>query len=121
MERYIAIAIVLLTSCGRVPAGPQGVSGGVGLQGAPGATGATGPQGTAGEDTSSIYMVKLCPGDSIYPSTFVEYAFCVNNNLYGTYSANGGFSTLLPPGQYSSNAINSSCNFSVLPNCLVTQ
>lgn len=66
-----------------------------------------------------ILPVQFCPGTTIYPSTFVEQGFCINNELWAVYSLNGGFLTLIPPGNYSSNGINSSCNFQVLANCLV--
>lgn len=65
--------------------------------------------------------IQLCTGAvPSYPSTFPEYAFCINNNLYAVYSANDGFLTILPPGSYHSNAIGSSCTFTVLANCQVT-
>ncbi len=87
------------------PAGPQGNSGPAGANGLPGING------------TSVTVVKLCPGTTVYPSKFVEVAFCIGNKLYATYSANGGFSTEIPPGSYGSNGINASCNFVVLPNC----
>lgn len=68
-----------------------------------------------------VAPIKLCPGDTVYPSVFVEYALCIEDNLYGVYSANNGFLTVLQPGNYSSNAIHSSCNFTVAPHCMVTQ
>lgn len=75
--------------------------------------------GVNGSDATPVTTVKLCPGTTTYPSKFVEIAFCISGSLFGTYSANGGFSTELPPGAYSSNAINSSCNFTVGPNCTI--
>lgn len=116
---YTLILLILLTfivsACGKM----NGKDGAQGAAGKPGAVGAIGPQGSPGVDTSTVYMVHLCPGASVYPSIFVEYAFCVNDALYGTYSANGGFSTLLPDGHYSSSAINSSCSFTVQDHCVV--
>ncbi len=91
---------ILLSGCGK---------------GRDGNVGAQGPQGNV-----PFYMVQLCPGTTIYPSKFIEVAFCVNGVLYGTYSANGGFSTELPPGSYGSNGINASCNFVISDNCIVT-
>jgi len=76
--------------------------------------------GTNGSDATPVTAVKLCPGTTTYPSKFVEVAFCISNKLYGTYSANGGFSTELPPGAYGSNGVNSSCNFVIGANCSVT-
>lgn len=81
--------------------------------------GDVGPAGRDGIDSSSVTVVKLCPGVTVYPSKFVEVAFCIGGKLYGTYSTHGGFSTELPPGTYGSNGVNSSCNFVVLPGCLI--
>jgi hypothetical protein len=105
-----AVVAVGVMGCGQ---------GATGDKGAPGESivGPQGPAGTNGADGESITVVKLCPGETTYPSKFVEIAFCVQGKLYGTYSANGGFSTELPPGTYGSNGINASCNFAVLTNC----
>ncbi len=124
---------VLIISCGQKtiqgPVGPKGstgitgVTGAAGLPGNDGTTGPTGPQGQPGvdgTDADSVTIVKLCPQTTTYPSTFVEIAFCVNHKLYGTYSANDGFSTEIVPGTYSSNGINSSCTFIVTENCQVS-
>lgn len=109
--------------------GPQGMPGVAGADGANGADGqngqdgAQGPQGAPGvngQDAAPMSIVKLCPGETVYPSVFVEVAFCVSGKLYGTYSTHGGFSTELPPGAYSSNAVGSSCNFTVGANCAVS-
>jgi hypothetical protein len=78
-----------------------------------------GERGPTGADGTTITIVQLCPGHTTYPSTFLEVAMCINNKLYGVYSANGGFMTELPPGNYSSNAIGSACNLTVLANCMV--
>lgn len=103
---------VSLTGCGKP--GPQGSTGETG------AVGPSGLQGTPGADATPSYMVKLCPGASSYPTVFIEYAICVQGELYGVYSSNGGFLALLPPGNYSSNAIGSACNLTVGPNCAVS-
>lgn len=71
------------------------------------------------EPVDQVVPVKLCPGTPSYPSVFVEYALCIESQLYGVYSANDGFLALLPPGNYASNAIGSSCNFTVALNCVV--
>lgn len=92
----------------------------VGEKGETGAQGPAGADGKDGVDATPVTVVKLCNGTTTYPTTFVEVAFCVGGKLYGTYSSNGGFSTELPPGAYSSNAIGSSCNFTVGPNCTVS-
>lgn len=91
-----------------------------GAQGTAGNDGSNGANGHDGVDATPVTVVNLCPGTPVYPSVFVEIAFCIDNQLYGTYSANGGFSTLMPPGGYSSNAIGSSCNFTVASNCVIT-
>jgi hypothetical protein len=85
-----------------------------GIQGLVGQTGATGLPGT------SVTVVQLCPGTPSYPSTFPEVAFCISGNLYAVYSANDGFETLLTPGYYSSNAVGSSCNFTVAAGCQIS-
>jgi len=96
MKKAILFSL-LLTACGQ---GPQGIPG---QPGAPGTT---------------ITPVQFCPNTSpSYPSTFPESAFCIDGSLYAVYSANDGFLTLIPPGTYVSNAVGSSCTFTVLPNC----
>lgn len=107
----IALAIALVSAgCAKPKDGEPGL---------PGERGPVGPQGPAGADGQLATVVKLCPGTTAYPAVFVEVALCINNGLYGVYSANGGFLTYFPPGNYSSAGIGSSCNLTVLPNCLV--
>lgn len=102
MKRFI-ILIVLLAGC-------QGqVSNGI--------DGSRGPKGDDGVDGTIITIVQFCPGVSHYPTTFPETGFCIDSNIYAVYSANDGFLTMLPLGNYYSNAIGSSCNFKVLDNC----
>ena len=84
------------------------------------ANGTNGVDGVNGVDGTQVTIVTLCEGVTIYPYVFVEIAYCIDGKLYGTYSANGGFSTEIVPGAYSSNGINSSCSFTVGPNCEVT-
>ena len=100
--------------------GVDGTQGTPGQAGQNGATGPTGANGANGADAIPVTSVKLCPGESTYPSAFVEYALCLEGRLFAVYSANGGFLALLPPGNYSSNAIGSSCSLTVGPNCQVT-
>lgn len=119
--------LILALAAGCVPQ-----TGGIGLTGPKGAPGDTivgpigdrGPAGIPGlngADGTQITLVQLCSGFvPSYPSTFPEVAECVNGSLYGVYSANGGFLVYLPPGSYSSNGINASCTFNVLPNCQVS-
>jgi hypothetical protein len=91
-----------------IPAGATGAQGNQGSQGAPGINGNT------------ITPVQLCPGTTSYPSTFCEVAFCISGSLWGTYSANDGFSSQLPQGAYSSDGINCSCTVQIGPNCSVS-
>lgn len=91
-----------------------------GLDGAEGQIGGTGPQGIPGQDITPVTLVKLCPGTSTYPTVFIEYGMCIADQMWGVYSANGGFLALLPPGNYSSNAIGSSCNLTIGLHCQVT-
>lgn len=104
-------------------AGPQGIQGIQGIPGTQGVQGMPGPQGIQGlpgVDPTPITIVQFCPNTTAYPSTFSEVGFCIANNLYAVYSANNGFLVYIPPGQYSSNGINSSCTFTVHDNCEIT-
>lgn len=90
------------------------------LNGTNGAVGATGPAGQDGTPGTIITPIQFCSASQTsYPSTFTESGFCLNGQIYGVYSANGGFLALLPPGQYSSNGINASCTFTIGDNCQV--
>lgn len=74
-----------------------------------------------GANSTPITVVQLCAGITpSYPSTFPEVALCLNNQLYGVYSTNGGFLSLLTPGSYSSDGVNASCTLTVGPNCAVS-
>ena len=95
------LIVLLLIGCGQQISGPPG------------------PQGLPGINASQITIVLFCLGNTTYPTTFNEIGFCINSQVYAVYSANDGFLTLVPPGNYSSNAINSSCNFIVYPNCVI--
>lgn len=95
--------LVVMTACAR---GPQGNAG---------------PQGETGDPGFSPVPIQLCAACTThYPDTYAEVVFCYNGNLYGTYSANGGFSTELPQGSYSSSGINCSCTVAIGPDCQVT-
>lgn len=100
--------------------GTNGTNGTDGTNGADGSDGATGAPGAAGTPGTVVTSVQFCPGTNSYPSTFPEIGFCIDNSLYAVYSANDGFLTELSPGAYNSNAIGSSCNFTVGPNCQVS-
>lgn len=92
----------------------DGTDGGPGAEGPRGQTGATGAAGT------QVGIVQFCPGGGTnYPVTFPEVGFCINGNIYAVYSANDGFLTEVTPGAYSSNAVGSACNFTLLANCQV--
>lgn len=91
-----------------------------GAVGAPGSQGPIGSPGVPGSPGTVVTIVNLCPGVTVYPSAFVETALCIQGNLYGVYSANDGFLTYFPPGNYASNAIGSACNLTIEPNCVVS-
>lgn len=104
----------------RGESGPTGAAGTNGKDGASGPAGVSGSTGAAGQAGTIILPIKFCPNSvAVYPSVFPEYGVCIDNKLYAVYSANDGFLTEIPPGQYSSNAIGSSCTFTVLLNCQI--
>lgn len=110
--RTLTTIILLLLSLSLINCrGPRGDQGSVGLPG-------QSIVGPAGADGTEITLVKLCPESPSY-GTFVEYAECINGQLWGIYSQNGGFLTLLSDGNYTSNGIGSSCNLTVR-GCMVT-
>lgn len=135
MKYAMIIGMLALTACGR---GPTGYNGRDGVDGKDGsscsvtalAIGPSAPNGGAvincTDGTSSVILngapgapgtayttVKLCPGNTAYPSRFVEIAIRTQDKLIAVYSANGGFLTELPPGYYTSNGVGSACNFRV--------
>jgi hypothetical protein len=91
-----------------------------GAQGNVGPQGPVGAPGSPGLNAQPVTLIQLCPGIPTYPSTFIEFGICLQGELYGVYSQNDGFLALLPPGSYTSDGINSTCNLTVLPNCEVT-
>jgi len=115
--------IVIVVDNGTPQAICNGIAGAVGQTGATGPQGPQGnpgPQGTPGVDITPITWVQFCAPTTAYPNTFSEGGFCIAGNLYAVYSINGGFMTLIPPGVYSSNGVNSTCTFTVQANCVVT-
>lgn len=86
------VVLLALTGCGR------------------GGIGEVGPRGA---DGAAIKVLKLCPGEPVYPSVFIETALLIDERVYAVMSVNGGFLAELPPGNYQSNAIGSRCNFTV--------
>jgi hypothetical protein len=91
-----------------------------GTNGQNGAQGSTGAQGSAGTPGTIITSVQFCAGTTNYPSNFFEVGFCISNTLYAVYSQNDGFLTEVPPGSYTSDGINASCNFTVGENCAIS-
>lgn len=82
--------------------------------------GKDGAQGPTGSDGTVITPVQFCQGVTpTYPSTFPESGLCINGSIYAVYSQYNGFLALIPPGTYTSQAVGSACNFTVLPNCQV--
>jgi hypothetical protein len=129
MKRLLLLLMISISACkgnqgSAGPQGPVGIPGETGPQGAIGPTGASGANGINGANGSNgtiITVVQFCPGvDPSYPSTFPEVGLCINNNIYAVYSANDGFLTLITPGLYESNAVGSSCTFTVGDNCEIT-
>ena len=82
--------------------------------------GTNGTNGSNGTPGTLVTPIQFCPGTPSYPSTFPEVGFCINNQIYAVYSANNGFLTVVEPGTWSSNAIGSSCTFTVSANCQVS-
>lgn len=93
--------------------GGQGPIGDTGAVGPTGSTGDQGPQGSPGIDTAPISVVQFCPGTPTYPYVFPEVGFSIGGKVYAVYSALDGFLTYIPPGVYLSNAVGSSCTFTV--------
>lgn len=102
-----------LAGNGCISQGADGKDGAQGPAGQDGVNGRDGTNGLDGSDGSSISVVKLCPGETVYPSVFVEVALRIDGKLYAVYSLNGGFLVYLPPGRYTSNGVGSACNFTV--------
>ena len=80
-----------------------------------------GLQGPSGVDIASVMPIQFCHSSFVpsYPNSFPESGLCINEVLYGVYSANGGFLAELPPGTYSSDGINASCTFTIEPGCVI--
>lgn len=108
MKKLIVLSLLMLSACGKGATGNPGES-------------IVGPKGDDGSPGTVITPINLCPGFvPSYPNVFPEYALCIQGNLYGVYSANGGFLVKMPPGTYSSNGINASCTLTVGANCAVS-
>lgn len=107
MRLTYLMVLLVLAGCGK-----PGATGSQGAQGAAGQS-ITGSPGQNGTNATPVTMVQFCPGTTHYPDTFCEVGFKLGSAIYGTYSANDGFSAYLPPGSYSSNGINCACNFTI--------
>lgn len=97
-------AFLVLTSCQQV-IGPQG------------------PPGPPGTNGTSVIPVQFCPGyTGQYPTTFPEFGLCIGGSLYGVYwdSFNSWLAEVYP-GTYKSTSTTAPCDFTVGPNCQVTQ
>lgn len=112
----LLLAIVLFTGCGQ-----QGDVGSNGRIGAIGPAGPKGDVGAPGQDVTPVTVVSFCGGPSVYPSNFPEYGLVIGGQVFGVYSTNGGFLALLPPGVYSSNAVGSSCTFTINADATVSR
>jgi hypothetical protein len=142
MRQALVALLLLVSGCGKT--GPQGGPGPQGYTGPPGSSCAVTTispslvapnggsllsctdgssslvlNGTNGENGTSIIAVQFCAGATNYPNEFNEVGFCIDGSIYAVYSANDGFLTEVVPGEYSSQGIGSSCNFSVEPGCVI--
>lgn len=110
----VLLLVVFLAACGQ---GPKGDSG---PKGDPGINGVSGTQGMAGVDGTQISVLQLCQSCvAHYPDVVPEVAFCVDGELYATYSTHGGFSAHILPGNYTSNGEGCSCSFNVQSGCVI--
>lgn len=145
MKITMIMALVLLSGCGRGPAGTNGTNGhdGIGCTETPVLADSNAPNGgtlimcsngsnlilngvngTNGQNGTSFAFasIQLCSGTPSYSAgNFPEVGFCVNDVLYGVYSANGGYMTVIQQGTWSSNPVGTAqCTFTVGPDCKVT-
>lgn len=126
----------ILMACGQGPTGLTGATGPAGPQGGSCSAAIVSPSNTApnggsliqcADGTQSLILngIPGTPGTVIapiqfcknpvtsYPTTFVEIGFCISGEIYAVYSANDGFLSPIPNGNYTSDGINASCNFTV--------
>ena len=90
------------------------------LNGVNGTNGTNGINGTNGTNGTVITPIQFCKNPvTTYPSTFAEVGFCINGEIYAVYSANSGFLSPIPDGNYESDGINASCNFTVT-GCVIS-
>lgn len=122
MKTLILVILLVLVGCGKNDGSFYTVKGDKGDPGQSivGPAGSPGLNGSNGQDASPITSVQLCGScHASYPSTFPEIGLCINDKLYGVYSANGGFMVEIIPGTYSSNGINCTCTLVVSAHCVV--
>lgn len=136
MKLLVVLSCLLLAACGQVSQGPAGKDGsscsvqtlssstvlpnGGSLIQCTNGTSSLIANGTNGTPGTVMAPLQFCPGTPSYPSKFIEVGFVINGSVYAVYSANGGFMALIPPGNYTSNGIGSSCNFTLNADNTVT-
>jgi len=100
----------------------NGTNGLNGTDGTDGTNGTNGSDGAAGT-SFAFSSIQFCAGTPSYSAgNFPEIGFCINNVLYGVYSANGGYLTVIQQGTWSSDPVGTAqCTFTVGPDCKVTR
>lgn len=142
MKMWYVIGFILLSGCGKQgapgipgnpgsPASPCSVTSiaigqpeapnGGSLISCPDGSSSLVLNGTNGMAGTTVTPIQFCPGVTTYPNEFNELGFCILGNIYAVYSIPGAFMTLIPPGEYSSTGVNSTCTFTVGINCSITQ
>lgn len=92
-----------------------------GQDGSNGSNGTNGTNGANGTNGTVITTVQFCAPSFVSSyGVFPEIGLCIDDQMIGVYSANGGFLAPLPSGNYSSNGINASCTFTIHPHCVVS-
>ena len=115
MNKLLLILALSITACA-----PQ--QGYILVPGKDGTNGKDGANGQDGKDGTSIEMIKFCPQETQYPTSFPEYGFCIEGKLYATYyDKHNAWTSEIPPGLYMSTSTNAPCNFIVHDNCKITQ
>jgi hypothetical protein len=115
------LLVVGFIGCGKAQDGKDGVNGTNGIDGNNGTNGIDGKDGVdgkdgpAGEDGTEITVVKFCPNiPAIYPFSFPEIGFKINNKIYAVFSGSAGSGLVeLIPGTYTTTTTNLGCTFKV--------
>lgn len=65
------------------------------------------------------YSIELCPANTM--NGVPEYALCIDKELYGVSTSNGGFMYPLPAGVYHLGSVQmgNQCNFTIGTKCNV--